>query len=447
MKRYEFPFCALAVPDDWVPVPPLGLADPRPEEVPLSLVVAEHWLADPVTAADLGTKQRDLLAKALDDFELISEQPWPDPRSGWSLAFEYENEELLLREMRIWRIRGPHVVALALQGPGGPHRLRDQIFEAVARSFEPRGDEVFEKAAQAPLLPDLEQGARPPVDPQAVRQKFPRVCVSLAVPRGWEAASEDGHALLRRPGVEVRLRRVLEHHPDPGLWFERKMKQLRDVEGALLIAWHQGTLPEGRLYAGVSYDETARSRAWSTAAVQRALEVAIAGRQLLEWSIRTPPSSFRDAQPLLQGLIAGAAFLDSAEWETRPAEPWAELPLRGPWDVQGPGTYTCLEPDFLLLQLSESESHASLEALRPRLLEGLRRATAARSNSEKESTGLFRNLEALRWEGQGKMAARAIWVRSGEKLFSCVLQGAKPERVEELFRQAVEGLRVPGMRS
>jgi hypothetical protein len=396
---------------------------------------------------DLGKKQRDLLPKALDGFELIAEQPWPDPRSAWALVFEYETEGFLLaREMRVWRTQGPHVATLTLQGPGGAQRLRDQIFEAVARSFEARGGEIFEKATQTPLLPELEQNAGPPIDPQATQCKFPRVCMSVTVPRGWEAAPENGQAVLRRPGAEVRLRRVLEHGRDAGLWFEGKMKRLRDTEGALLIAWHQGTLPGGRLYAGVSYDETARSRAWSTSAVQRTLEVAIADRQLLEWSIRTPPSSFRDAQPLLQGIIAGAVLLDPAEWETCPAELWIDLTLHGPWDVQGPGTYTRMEPSFLLFQLSAAESHTPLALLRPRLLEGLRRATAARSSSEKESSGLFRNLEALRWEAQGKTAVRAIWVRSGESLFSCVLQGKEAAEVDELFRQAVEGLRLPGMR-
>ena len=156
------------------------------------------------------------------------------------------------------------------------------------------------------------------------------------------------------------------------------MKLLRDGEGSLVTAWSHGTLPEGRPYAAVAYDETARSRAWTTAAVQRTLEAAISDRQLIEWSIRCPSSAFRDAQAILQGVIASAELLDPSEWETCPPEPWIDLALKGPWEVEGPGTYVKKNGPFMLLQLAAQESHSPLEALRPRLLEGLRRATAVR---------------------------------------------------------------------
>lgn len=444
MKRYEFRFCALAVPDDWVPVPPLGLAEPRAGESRLSLSVAEQWFSEPVSAADYGKRQRDLFAGALEDFELVAEQPWPDPRSGWALVYEYENEERLTsREMRVWRAQGPQLSALTLLGPGGPDRGRDQVFETIARSFEPRGGEAFAKAERIPLLAALESGARPPLDPSARRERYPRVAISLALPRGWDSMEEDGTAVLRRSGFEIRVRRVLEHANSADLWFERKMKQLRDGEGSLVTAWTQGTIPEGKPYAAVVYDETARSRTWTTAAVQRTLEVAVSDRLLLEWSIRAPSSSFQDAPAILQGVIATAEFLDPSEWELCPVEPWIDLTLKGPWEVEGPGTYVRSEP-FSLLQLSAQESHASLEALRPRLLEGLRRATAVRSSSEKESLGLFRGAEALRWEGEGRMAVRAIWVRAGEKLLSIVLQGRNAKEGEELFWRGAEGIRNPG---
>jgi hypothetical protein len=444
LKRYEFRFCALAVPDDWVPVPPLGLAEPRAGESRLSLSVAEQWFPEPVSAADHGKRQRDLLAEALEDFELVAEQPWPDPRSGWTLTFEYENDERLTsREMRVWRTQGPQLSALTLVGPGGSSRGRDQIFEAIARSFEARGGEAFARAERAPLLAALESGARPPLDPAARRERYPRVAISLAVPRGWDALAEGDAAVLRRSGFEIRVRRVLEHSNSADLWFERKMKQFRDGEGSLITAWSQGTIPEGKPYAAVSYDETARSRTWTTAAVQRTLEAALSDRLLLEWSIRAPSSSFRDAPDILQGVIATAEFLNPSEWELHPVEPWIDLTLQGSWEVEGPGTYVRSEP-FSLLQLSAQESHASLEALRPRLLDGLRRATAVRSSSEKESMGLLQGAEALRWEGEGRMAVRAIWVRAGDKLLSLVLQGRNAKEGEDLFRRGAKGIRKPG---
>jgi hypothetical protein len=448
LKRYEFRFCALAVPDDWVPVPPLGLAEPQRGEDRLSLSVSEHWFPDPLSVVDHGKKQKELLTGALEDFELIAEQPWPDPRSGWALTFEYENEERLTsREMRVWRARGPQMVVLTLLGPGGPNRGRDQIFESIARSFEPRGGEAFAKAERMPLLTALESGACPPADPAAQRERFPRVAISLAVPRGWEAMAEGDQAVLRRSGLEIRARRVLEHANDASLWFERKMKQLRDDEGSLVMAWSQGTLPESRPYAAVAYDETARSRTWTTAAVQRTIAAAIADKQLVEWSIRCQPSSFRDAQAILQGIIASAEFLDPAEWETCLPEPWIDLTLKGPWEVEGPGTYVKTEGGFMLLQLAAQENHSSLDALRPRLLEGLRRAMSVRRSTEKESLGLFRGLDALRWGGEGRMGVRGIWLRASMELYSCTLSGTEPEAADQLFLQLVAGLQLPRVRT
>jgi hypothetical protein len=450
LKRYEFRFCALAVPDDWVPVPPLGLAEPRQREGRLSLRVAEEWLRVPVAAADYARRQKELLAGALAEFELIREGPFPDARSGYALIFEYENEERLTsREMRIYRAQGLHVVILNLLGNGGEDRIRDQVFDAIARSFERRGDEPFERAERRPLLGALEGGALLASDPGAVREGFPRACVSLAVPRGWEARREEGSAVLHRSGVEIRLRRVLEHENYAGIWFERRMKRLRDSPGSQMSAWSDGTLTGGPPFVAVLYDETARGRSWNTAAAQRTLDVAVADRQLLEWSLRAPAgSSFHDQQAVLQSVIASAVFLDPAEWETCPLEPWIDLTLRGPWDVHGPGTYVHSQHADLLLQLGCVESHTSLEALRPRLLESLRRACKVqRSSTQMESLGLLRGLSALRWSGQGRMAVRAIWLRSEESLYSCVLQGRDGERLDELFLEAIEGMRLPGMRS
>lgn len=450
MKPYEFRFCALSVPDDWVPVPPLGLGEPRRRERRLSLQVSEDWLRTPTAAADHARRQKELLSRVFEDFELLREGPFPDARSaGYVVLFEYENEERLLsREMRIYRSQGLQVVSLTLLGEGGEDRVRDQIFDAVARSFESRGGEAFAKAERRPLLPGLEAEALPPADPTASRERFPRACISLGVPRGWEVLREEGLAVLKRSGAEIRLRRVLEHKNDAGIWFERKMKSLRDHPGSLVTAWSEGTLTGGRPYAAVLYDETGRTRSWNTAAVKRTLDVAIADRQLLEWSLQAPSSAFLDLQALLQGVIASTVFLDPAEWETCPVEPWLSLTLRGPWEAQGPGTYVHSEQADLLLQLGAVESHSPLETLRPRLLESLRRSyKVQKSASEKESLGLYRGLEALRWSGQGKRWVKGIWLRAEENLYSCVLQGRDAAKVDELLLQIVEGLRLPGMRS
>jgi hypothetical protein len=452
LKRYDFPFCSLGVPDDWVPAPPLGLEEPRRQrEDRLSLQVAEIWVNPPVAANEYAQKQRDVLAQVYEDFQLVLEGPLSgtDPRSGAMLVFEYENEERLTsQEVRVFRVQGPQICTLTLLGPGGPSRSRDQVFDAIARSFEPRNADFFAKAEQTPLLGGLDQGVPPPPDPTALRETFPRACVSIPVPRGWEARRERDGVVFGRTGAEIRLRRILENGGSPNLWFASRMKELRDTPGSLVFTWNQAPLQDGRRHAAILSDETARSRSWTTAATPRTLDVMIADQQPLAWTLRAPSSSFQDLQAVLQGLIAGTIFLDPSEWETCPPEEWIDVTLRGPWKAEGPGTYSLFDDGgALILQLNRAESHSSLDTLRPRLLESLRRALKVQRNTaEVETPGLFRGLEALRYAGKGRMAVRAIWLRSGENLYSCTLIGSDPKRTDELFLQLVAGLRLPGMR-
>lgn len=450
MKRYDFRFCSLAVPDDWVPVPPLGLKEPRQSPERLELRVAEEWLASPVSASDYASQQRKRFASAHGDLELVREGALPKSslQTGAFLIFEYENEDgLIFREMWIFRSQGPQVASLALLGPSGPNRFRDQVFEAIAQSFELRGSEFLAQAQSQPLLGGLTNLPSPTADPAHPLQKFPRACVALPVPKGWEVRREEGGAtVLLRSGSEIRLRRVLEHAGKPDVWFSETLQQLRATPGSLVLAYHHGALADGRRHAAILADESARSRSWTTAASSRVLRVEIADKQPLEWILRAPANALKDGQTVLEGLIAGLVFLDPAEWETCPAEDWVHLTLRGPWKVQGPGTYTHPEP-FLLLQLSRQESPATLESLRPRFLDSLRRSfKVQRHSTEQETLGLFRGLEALRYSGKGRTAIQAIWVRSEADLYSCLVTGADPKGAEELFLAVVEGLRLPRMR-
>jgi hypothetical protein len=454
LKRYEFPFCCLMVPDDWNPIPPLGLEESSiREDDRLSLQVAEQWMDSPIVADDYARKQRDLIAKIYEDFELIREvHPLGgDPRSGAVLIFEYENEERLTsREIRVFRVQGPQACILTLLGPGGPSRSRDQVFDAITRSFEIRGSDFFAKAQQAPLLSGTAEGAPFFSDPSAIREKFPRACVSLHVPQGWDVRRDGNLALLlsRDGRTEIRLRRILENEGSPSVWFAGRMKELRENPGSLVLTWNQGSLPDGRGHAAILSDETARSRSWTTAATPRTLDIMIADRQPFVWTLCSPSSSFQKIQITLQGLIAGVSFLDPSEWETCPPEKWIDVTLRGPWKVEGPGTYSLFDSgNVLLFQLSCVESHSSLETLRPHLLDSLIRAFKVQRNTfEIETLGLFRGLDALRYSGKGRMAVRAIWIRSGENLYSCTLSGSDPRRTDELFLQLVESLRLPGMR-
>jgi hypothetical protein len=447
VKRYDFSFCTLAVPEDWVPVPPLGLKEPRQSKERLELRVAEVWLGSPVGATDFASQQRERFSGIHQDFVLVREGSLPK-QAGAFLVFEYENEEgLISRKMWICRPQGPRVVSLTLLGPGGSSRFRDEVFEAISQTLELKAGEFLAQAQSQPLLSNLTGLPIPSADPNSSLQKFPRACVALPVPRGWEVSQEEnGTIVFLRSGCEIRLRRVVEHAGRPEVWFAETLQHLRATPGSLVIAYDQGALTDGRRYAAVLADETPRARSWTTAASSRVLGVEIADKQPLEWVLRAPPNAFKDAQSTLDGLIAGMVFLDPEEWETSPAETWVHLTLRGPWKVQGPGTYTRSEP-FLLLQLSRLENPPALESLRPRLVDSLRRSfKVQRHSTEQETPGLFRGLEALRYSGRGRSAVQAIWLRSEACLYSCLLTGADAKRTEELFLAVVEGLRLPGMR-
>jgi hypothetical protein len=269
----------------------------------------------------------------------------------------------------------------------------------------------------------------------------------LSVPRGWEVGREEnGTAVLLRGSSEIRLRRVLEHSGNPEVWFAETLQKLRKTPGSLILAYSRGVLGDGRHYAAILADDSGRARSWTTAATTRTLFVEIADKQPLEWTLRAPANSFNDTQAILEELIARAEFLDPEEWETCPAEGWIHQTLYGPWKVQGPGTYTHPEP-FVLLQLCRQENAPSLESLRPRFIDSLRRSFKVQRNStEQETLGLFRGLEALRYHGKGQRAVRAIWVRSKADLYSCLLAGEDPNRTEELFLAVVDSLCLPEMR-
>lgn len=450
LKRYEFPFCTLSVPPEWVPVPPLTLAEPGATgERRISARVEEAWKGEPVDAVAWGKRQREALSKALEDFVLFREGPHPLPgtQSGYAIVFESEDEErMTTREMRVYLAHGAHLVTLALAGPEERRRDCEAVFDEVARSFAITGDGFLEKLEAGALFPH--PSAR---DPTASRRAFPRLCASLGVPRGWEAREEGPVAVLDHSGTEIRLRRVLEHGAEPALWHEAAMKRLRETEESLVLRSEKGTLPSGQPFAGLLFDETARSRSWNTAAVARILAVAVHldPAVLLEAVLKAPTAAMPDLQWIFQSLLASLKLLPPAEWQTSPVEPWLDLTLHGPWKADGPGTYTRLAGGApVILQLGRLESPASLENLRPRLVEGLRKAHKIQHNSgEETSTGLLRGVEALRYAGRGKMAVRGIWLRSEGYLHSCVFQGAKSEETEELFQQAVRGLRVVGLES
>lgn len=441
LQRYDFPFCTVSVPPHWVPVPPLTLAEPNGERR-MSARVAEAWEKGPVDAAARAKRDLDGVSRALEDFALVRQGPHPP--NGAVLVFDFEDEErLTTREMRVYLARGAHLVTLTLQRPEEAPREYDAVFEEMARSFAITGDEFLAKLEPGPLFPI----ASPP-DPTASRRNFPRLCSTVGVPRGWEAREEGREVVLARTGAEIRLRRILEHAADPALWHEPALQELRATTGSLVLRSESGILPGDRPFAGILFDETARSRSWNTAATARTLAVAveIGPGVLLEARLKAPPASLPDLQGLLHGLLTGITLLPSAEWLTSPVEPWLDLTLTGPWKAEGPGTYTRLDGSPVILQTGQIESPAPLENLRPRLVEGLRKAHKVQRNSgEETSSGSLRGVEALRYSGRGKMAIRGLWLRAEGQLYSCVFQGASAPECEELVQRAAQGARVPGM--
>ena len=450
MNRYESRYYTFVVPGDWEPLAPFGFAGPGDEDDRMTAQAMERWLKESPSAADYARRQVDLLPALYDRFELLSEGPHRSdgPGDGHFLAFRFRSEEgdRSLGKV-IYLVQGPLVCDLTLTALDEPDPDRDRLFEAIGKTFSLRGVDHLARLEKGPLLSaDFHQPDMPPWP--GPRRKFPRCCVSLPLPSGWEVADEDGRAVFRRSGTEIRLRRVLGSDGDVDDWFKDRMKELQETE-SLLLRSEQGAIERGE-YAALLFEEKGAARRWNTAAVTRTFELFIGDEQPLLWSLHGKAEGFAQHLPLLEQLALAAEFLPPAEWETKLAEPWIDLTLKGPWRTEGPGVYVTMKPSFTCVYLVSQDEKHPLATIGPSVAESVRQSAGVQEvYTEEQSLGLWRDHEALHYSVEGFadqphiQGTRSVWVSSGQTLYGGIVWGPDAFRVEKLHRQVAEALRIP----
>jgi hypothetical protein len=455
LKRYESSFCTFGVPDDWEPQPPFGFMEPGGDEDATSAQVMERWLEAPVAPAAYAAAQKEVLPHLLDGLEWQGEGPHPLEGPGQAHFLDYrfvtEDGDPALQRT-IYVTHGPFLAELSL------FRLveltnaeKEKLLQAVGRTFALRGMGFLERAEPLSLFAGLaggEEGEKAAdsgqAEPAVERRKFPRCCVSLPLPEGWEVTAEEGEPVLRRSGVELGLRRMVGHDGDAETWYSERLGVLQRTAGSV-FGTTRGEL-RGMPYAAVLFEEGARERRWSSAAVRRRLEVFVEGEQALLGWLEAPPAKVRDAQPVLERLLAGMEWLDPHEWETKLAEPWVDLVLEGPWRSEGPGAYVNLEEE-VLLHLSCEENKKSLEQLRPEIVESLRQGLGLREiTHEEEALGELRGVETLRYSVEGVLpsggsgALQTAWLVAGGQLYSIVSRGGALIACREAYVAAFDAV-------
>lgn len=454
MKRYESRACTYSVPDDWVPEPPFGFAGPGDEDSSISVQVLERWLDRPITAAAYAARDKEALAAVFPGFALLSEgEARPTgPSEGWQLEFRRDNDDgKPVLERHLYLLLGPLLCELQMVGPVSGPSPTERVFGSIGQTLALTGVDFLQKVSQEGLGLAAAIGATPRAGEP--RRSFPRMCISLPVPAGWDMTEEDGAAVLRRSSTTIELRRPLDSDGDVSTWFRDTMSRLQD-EGSALLGWEQGELPGNRRFAAVHVDEKGTARTWSSAAVRQRLAVFVADQQPVEWLLRVEPAGLCAARSALCGLVAGAAMLPSPEWQTKLAEPWIDLTLAGPWQAQGAGVYVRAEGNLAFILLSEHRGKLDLAKLQPALTNSLRQPFFSVSREE-AAQGLLRGLEAFHYnvdgeageEGaDGTVGVRGLWV-AGEKVsHSVMIRCTHLPDADDLLTRVVNALRIPGMR-
>lgn len=455
MKRYESRYCTFAVPDDWVAGPPFAFVGKDAAGSRLTAQVLERCLVKALPAATQLQQQKEILPRIYADFELVSEGPFrpEETGEGFTLSFRFlDDEENESQGQAFHLILGSLFCQLVLACPDRPDRERDRLFAAIAKTFAFQQVEFLGKVSPAALTSET---LRTP-QPAAARnwssgwRKFPRACVSLPVPSGWEVVEDDRDAIFRRGSSEIRLHRDLEGHADPGSWFAGRMKQLQ-ASGDLLLGSESGELERGA-YAALLYEENGVGRKWRTAAITLTLELFLSDRQPLLWSLKATEIGFSDLRSLFEALVASCEFLDPAEWETRLAEPWVNYMLRGHWEPQGPGVYAELSGKPLVLQVVRSKTNLALSSLKSCITSSLLHGIPVPlESSQEEHLGTWGECEAYYFSTSGlsqshrSLALNGIWIRAYGLLHSAVVYGNDANRTKTLYQGIIGSLVISGL--
>ncbi len=395
-------------------------------------------------------QQKAVLPELYEGFELLVEGAHPPEGvgEGFTLTFRFlDEDENESRAQSFHIILGNLICQLVLAGPGRADRERDRLFAAISKTFRFVKVEFLANAGSTALASDILR------TPQAEAKKgwsgswrkFPRACVNLPVPAGWNVSEEEGDVLFRRGYTEIRLLRDLEGHGEPGNWFASRMKRLQD-SGDLLLSSESGELERGS-YAGVLYEEKGVGRIWKTAAVARSLDLFLSDQQPLIWTLKAPEAGFPGQRSFFESLIAAANFIVPEEWETKLVEPWIDCTLRGPWQVKGPGLYVNIDHTPVLVHCSRESYKFQLKNIEPSIVESLRRgAGSIEGMLERIVKGLWKSYEALYYSldgpivsGNSTISIRATWLLGGGSLYGLFVRGVLPEETDQLARNLLAG--------
>lgn len=447
MSEIRGRFCSFEVPEGWRPEPPCGAGEPLPDGERATVVVFERFLPSPAGPAEAARELLRGLPDLFDECQLLSEGPiaLDEGREGFALAFRHRDEDGdLRRQWRVYTTSGPYACELVAELPDGSTSCPDRLLDAIVGSLRLRGVEF---CAGASAL-RAEHLARPGGDSDEPRQDYPFLGRSLVMPAGWEVADGGDGVLLRGPGAELGVQRVMGCDGDASEWFAARVAEAA-TSGELVLESRQWEDSEGRELAALLLDDRTR-RTWSTGARRKSLEVFVGEPVPAVFRLVAEPARLEEARPALFALLGGSRALPGERWRTRAAEGWVRLVLEGPWHNPARGAYLLMAERVVTLSLLAQPSPSPLGVLAGALQRGARQGLG-RLDEETAARGPLRGIEAfsVRLRGVGHMGdavvVQGLWLVAGDVLYTCLTQGADLDLVDRVQAEVAAGLRLPGM--
>lgn len=449
MSEIRGRFCSFEVPEAWLPEPPCGAGEPRPADERATVLAFERFLARPSSPAEAARELLRGLPDLFEECQLLGQGPiaMAEGRVGFALAFRYRDEDGdLRRQRRIYATSGPYVCELVAELPDGSTSCPEHWLDAIVGSLRLRGVEFC--AGARPLR--LARLQAPVGDVGELRQDSPFLGRSLVVPPGWEVADGGDGVLVRGPGAELGVQRVMGSDGDASEWFAARMGEAATT-GELVLGSRQWEDDVGGELAALLLDDRTR-RTWQSGAGRQSLEIFSGEPLPAVFRLVAEPARADEACPALLALLGGCRPLPPERWRTRAAEGWVHLVLDGGWHNPARGAYLLAAEKVVTLSLLAQPSPSPLGVLAEALL-GNARQSLERIDDEKANRGPLRGIEALsvRLTGRGPMGGparvRGLWLVADQILYSCLVQGADPDVVDNVQAGVARGLRLPGMES
>jgi hypothetical protein len=448
LNRYESRYCSYHAPSEWEPEPPFGYSEPGGAEGRSQVQLLEIWLSDPQSAAEYANKQKEVLPHLLQEFELVDEGGYQTSGPGDAHFLRYRHfsdDGDTTIETKIIVAQGPLLCEMTLNRHDEPDEERDRILDAIGRTLTLQNTDFLSKPETIALMPALAREDSSKSDTEH-RLAFPRACVSIPPPKGWDVSEKDGDVIFELGNSSIRLHRHLGELGDANTWFRERMKGLQDG-GSLLLSSENGELESGCTYAALLSNPGELGTTWGTAAEKRALLVFVEDQQPFEWSLLCPKDSFEICHPVLQTVIAETDLLDSSQWQTKLAEPWIDLTLSGGWRAEGEGLYLKMEEKFVFLYLNKLPCNMPLKDLSPSVVDNVRGGVET-VVEEDQALGLWHQMDSFRYSLDGiledgrNLFVRTTWVAFDEQIYAAMIQGIDKGGVESLMKDVLEGLRV-----